>query len=233
MLLAAPPPPPPELACLEKHYAVTAKYVEGAWAAELPDGTRVAWDDGRTKTAGERLDAPDVQDAFALPYPTGKIEPVTEPDRDPGRVRLESVFRTTYGGSAKAVEAKLVKITFAGKTLRVHERAKDSFVAAGTRVAAVIAADPEAAKFLEGIGGTFAWRTVAGTTRASAHSFGVSVDFNPALGDYWRWSKAPVWTNRVPEALVAAMEAEGFVWGGRWQHFDTMHFEWRPELFCD
>ncbi|WP_233144810.1 M15 family metallopeptidase [Campylobacter pinnipediorum] len=21
------------------------------------------------------------------------------------------------------------------------------------------------------------------------------------------------------------------MWGGRWKHFDTMHFEYRPELF--
>ena len=29
---------------------------------------------------------------------------------------------------------------------------------------------------------------------------------------------------------VDAFEAEGFIWGGRWYHFDTMHFEYRPEL---
>ena len=26
-------------------------------------------------------------------------------------------------------------------------------------------------------------------------------------------------------------EKYGFVWGGRWYHYDTMHFEYRPELF--
>ena len=31
--------------------------------------------------------------------------------------------------------------------------------------------------------------------------------------------------------IVDAFEAEGFAWGGRWYHYDTMHFEWRPELF--
>ena len=29
---------------------------------------------------------------------------------------------------------------------------------------------------------------------------------------------------------VDAFEAEGFIWGGRWLHYDTMHFEYRPEL---
>lgn len=240
LLLAAPPAPSPSpvpplpLACLAKHYAVTAKQAGGAWFAELPDGTRIPWDDGiATKTHEERLASPDIEDVFYLPYPTGAIEPVTEPDRNPGGVRVERVFRATYGASAKAVEAKLVPVAFAGKTLRVHALAKPAFEAAGKRVASVLAADPDAAKFFEGLGGTFAWRTVAGTDRASSHSFGVSLDLNPSLGDYWRWSKAPAWKNRVPAAIVAAFEAEHFVWGGRWNRYDTMHFEWRPELFCE
>ena len=238
IVLAAPPPeptptPPPALTCLAKHYAVTPKLDGAAWFAVLPDGSRIAWDDGRTKTDEETLDDPDVEDVFAEPYSTGPIVPNHDMENGPGRVRLEKVFRATYGDDAKAVEAKLVTITFAGKKLRVHEKAKDVFVAAGTRVAAVIAADPSAKKFLEDMGGTFVWRKVAGTNRASSHSFGVSLDFNPSLGDYWRWAKGePKWTNRVPAALVDAMEAEGFVWGGRWGKYDTMHFEWRPELFC-
>ena len=39
------------------------------------------------------------------------------------------------------------------------------------------------------------------------------------------------WRNRFPQAIVDAFEAEGFIWGGRWYHYDTMHFEYRPELF--
>jgi hypothetical protein len=27
-------------------------------------------------------------------------------------------------------------------------------------------------------------------------------------------------------------EAERFIWGGKWYHYDTMHFEYRPELFA-
>lgn len=233
LFLAAPPAPPAGLACVAKHYAVTAKQVDGEWFAELADGTRSPWDDGKTKTHEERLASPDVQDIFYLPYPTGAIEPVTTIDVDPGGVRVEPILRATYGANAKAVEAKLVAVDFAGKTLRVHVLAKPAFEAAGKRVAAVVKADPASAKFLEAMGGTFNWRTVAGTNRASSHSFGVSLDLNPGLGDYWRWSKNPKWTNRVPAAIVAAFEEEQFVWGGRWHRYDTMHFEWRPEIFCE
>jgi hypothetical protein len=61
----------------------------------------------------------------------------------------------------------------------------------------------------------------------------VSIDLNVALSHYWRWQKpaAPIqWRNRVPQAIVDAFEAEGFIWGGRWYHYDTMHFEYRPEI---
>ncbi|MGW8266533.1 MAG: M15 family metallopeptidase, partial [Longimicrobiales bacterium] len=33
-----------------------------------------------------------------------------------------------------------------------------------------------------------------------------------------------------PPAVVEAFERHGFVWGGKWAHFDTMHFEYRPEI---
>ncbi|MER8848560.1 M15 family metallopeptidase [Mesorhizobium australicum] len=36
--------------------------------------------------------------------------------------------------------------------------------------------------------------------------------------------------NRIPLAIVALFERYGFIWGGRWYHYDTMHFEYRPEL---
>ena len=36
----------------------------------------------------------------------------------------------------------------------------------------------------------------------------------------------------MPRAIVDAFERHGFVWGGRWYHYDTMHFEYRPELLA-
>jgi hypothetical protein len=29
---------------------------------------------------------------------------------------------------------------------------------------------------------------------------------------------------------VEVFERHGFIWGGKWNHYDTMHFEYRPEL---
>ena len=62
------------------------------------------------------------------------------------------------------------------------------------------------------------------------HAYGVAIDLNTAFGDYWRWSESGTYQNQVPWEIVEVFERHGFIWGGKWKHFDTMHFEYRPEL---
>ena len=56
------------------------------------------------------------------------------------------------------------------------------------------------------------------------------------FGDYWQWAKQPegalAWRNRIPREIVEIFERHGFIWGGRWYHFDSLHFEYRPELIA-
>jgi D-alanyl-D-alanine carboxypeptidase len=222
--LAAPPAP---LVCLERHYAVRAVERDGAWLAQLPDGRTFPYDDGRQKSFEERLAAPDVEDTFSIRYRKGPIRAVTTPDEDPGRIRLDALFQTTYP------ERGITHLELFGKRLAVHEKVAPAFQRVERRLKAALAADPSLKPFLRDLGGTFAKRNIAGTNRPSAHSYGVSIDLNVALSHYWRWQKpaSPIkWSNRVPQAIVDAFEAEGFIWGGRWYHYDTMHFEYRPEL---
>lgn len=224
-------PAPAPLRCLEKFYKVTPVSRSGAWYAELPDGTAIPFDDGREKTTDERLAAPDVKDVFFEPYPTGKIVPNTTEDLDPGRIRIERLFTATYGASEREVVQALVAIDFLGHGLRVHRRAARAFGLVAERLGRAVRRDPSIGRFLRGLGGTFNWRNVAGTTNRSLHSFGIAIDLNVELSNYWQWERPPLkWKNRYPQAIVDAFEAEGFAWGGRWYHFDTMHFEYRPEL---
>ncbi len=224
---AAAAEPPAPLACVARYYGARAVESGGAWFAELPDGTRVPYDDGRAKNFAERLDAPDVKDLFLLRYAAGPIRPVTTVDEDPGRVRVDAFFRAAYPKSG------LIKIELFGRRLLVHEKVAPALRRAAERIARAVAADPSLAPFLRELGGTYAPRNIAGTNRPSAHSYGVSLDLNVARSHYWRWQKPPepiAWRNQVPQAIVDAFEAEGFIWGGRWYHYDTMHFEFRPEL---
>lgn len=72
-------------------------------------------------------------------------------------------------------------------------------------------------------GGAFAFRRARGLARLSTHAFGAAIDLDPArngLGRRW----APG-CGMMAEATVAAFEAEGWVWGGRWSRPDAMHFQ--------
>lgn len=36
--------------------------------------------------------------------------------------------------------------------------------------------------------------------------------------------------HEIPLEIVHIFEQHGFIWGGKWYHYDTMHFEYRPEM---
>ena len=213
----------PRAACLARHY--------GATALALP------FDDGVTKTNEERLARPDLEDMLAVPYRRGPITPVVDPSHDPGRVRVEALFRAAYGGTPDAVSSALVPVELRGRRVSFHRRAADALRRVSARLDRI--ATPAIDRSFASLGGTFAARPIAGTDRTSAHAWGIAIDLDPSLGDYWRNESSAAagksaqlhWRNRVPPEVVEAFEAEGFAWGGRWYHYDTMHFEYRPELF--
>jgi len=98
---------------------------------------------------------------------------------------------------------------------------------------------PEWKKYLINIGGTFNWRNISGTNRLSAHSFGITIDINTSYSNYWQWDcdcknedAKLTFKNRIPMGIVHIFEKHGFIWGGRWLHYDTMHFEFRPEFYA-
>ena len=91
-------------------------------------------------------------------------------------------------------------------------------------------------RYLVPTSGTYNCRAIAGSNVRSMHSYGAALDLNVKYADYWRWStdrNAPLWKNRIPAEIVRVFERHGFIWGGYWYHFDTMHFEYRPELLPD
>lgn len=192
----------------------------------LPGGARFVIEDGRAKSHDAALADADIADMLEQVYLPGACGLPPPPGMEPGRVRHEGFFRAVYGGSAAAVEARLRPVEWFGQRLRVTSAM--GVDAALARVRERL--DPALARFLVPSAGTFNWRVVAGTDRLSVHSFGAAIDLNTEFANYWRWGGA--WENRYPMEIVAAFEAEGFIWGGRWAAFDTMHFEYRPELIA-
>ena len=222
--------PPRALACLATWYPVEPLQVNGTWHVRLA-GQTYPWDDGKAKSFEEKLAAPDLEDTFSPPYVAGGIAAVTRENDDPGRIRFDPLFRATYGASETQVA--VVATDFLGQTLKVHVRAAPAFARVAERLRAAVRRDRSLQPFLRNMGEAFVWRTIGNTRRQSVHSYGVAVDLNVTRSHYWEWArpKQPVrWANAVPQAIVDAFEAEGFIWGGRWYHYDTMHFEYRPEL---
>jgi len=91
-------------------------------------------------------------------------------------------------------------------------------------------------KYLVPSAGTYNCRPIAQTNRLSVHAYGAAIDLATKFGDYWLWSKGKdgriAWKNRLPLEVVDIFERSGFIWGGKWYHFDTSHIEYRPEIIA-
>ncbi|MGI8748270.1 MAG: M15 family metallopeptidase [Deinococcus sp.] len=199
------------------------------------DGTRMPLSGGRplTSPAG-RLDHPDLRELLRQPYPA--CAPLRPPAflSDPGRARPTVFFGKMYGATPAEVQAHLVTVDWFGQRLPFSSVNGADRALEG--VEHELAAQPGLRKYLVPSAGSFLWRTVAGSGRRSAHSWGIAIDLNARYSTYWAWEghrefqPGIPYRNRLPEAIVWAFERHGFVWGGRWYHRDTMHFEYRPEL---
>lgn len=234
----AEPDLPPKTACFIEAYPDAVSDVakrDGKYYLQFEDGTEFVWDDGREKTFVEKLEDADLEDTVSLPYAVG--EPTEDPakNEDPGRFRFDPFMKQLYGESEGAVRESLVSVKWpGGKELAFNERhgAADALRA----VAAELDALPEEFhKYFTKTAGTFNWRVIKGTERMSSHSYAVALDINIDFSNYWRWDDKTgeklTYTNRIPWEIVEVFERHGFIWGGKWHHYDTMHFEYRPELF--
>jgi hypothetical protein len=216
-------------------------------------GNELIWRDGTrmpvqlyplSRTPAERLEQPDLAAQLMQSYPAGDCALPTDQADDPGRIRYTPFFARMYGERQKDVEAKLVSVRWPGRLGGTNVRITNVNGVAGHlhAVAAELAALPrEFHRFFDNPAGGFYWRPIAGTNRLSAHSFGIAVDINVAVSHYWRnelggaAGEPPGWRpararNLIPRAVVEIFERHGFIWGGKWFHYDTMHFEYRPEL---
>jgi hypothetical protein len=212
------------------------------------DDKALRWRDGAVMPvsdgiANKPFDAllrhPSIADQFRLPYPRGPLEKPPAVDADPGRFRNAAFFTKMYGDCRKGeVSPRLVSLDWLpktwGKAIRITSiNGVDAQLRA---VSAEIDALPDKIKRAAyPIAGTYKCRAVADTGQPSAHGYGIAIDLNTAVSDYWYWlphQGAIVYRNRMPEEIVAIFEKHGFIWGGKWYHFDTMHFEFRPELLA-
>lgn len=204
------------------------------------DGTRMTIDDGRgPKPHEEMLATADLKDMFLQAYSAGTPEKLPPLNFDPGRARNAAFFDKLYGDCRKGeVAGNLVDVVWLprkwGRTVKATKLngVAEKLAAVSKELDALPARfDP----YLFPSAGTYNCREIAGTTRVSAHGHGIAIDIATERSDYWRWAGAKAggaipYRNRVPMEIVEIFERHGFIWGGKWYHYDTMHFEYRPEL---
>jgi hypothetical protein len=210
------------------------------------DGKMLRWRDGtampvsgspEAKTFSEQLRHASIVDQLRIPYPRGPLATPPAVDADPGRLRNSAFFVKMYGDCRKReVTPRLVSLSWLprtwGKSIQITSvNGVDQQLRA---VSAEIDALPEKIKRAAyPTEGTYNCRAVADTGQPSAHGYGIAIDLNTAFSDYWYWGPhdgSITYRNRMPQEIVAIFEKHGFIWGGKWYHFDTMHFEYRPEL---
>lgn len=229
--------------------AISEQYI--LWA----DGTlmRIGNESSNASTL-EKLNNPSLADQIEQPnYISGVPSDLSlyHPMDDPGRIRYEPFFRKMYGNSPTEVESNLIEIDWMpeifGKgvyTLPVttindiHKKLHQI----SNELTELVIRNPQFCIFLNNPGGTYCWRMIANTHRLSNHSFGMTIDINPEQSQYWQWDLQNegrhideeaqlTYRNHIPWEIILIFEKYGFIWGGKWSHYDTMHFEYRPELF--
>jgi hypothetical protein len=186
--------------------------------------------------------------------------PIPEENYSPGRIRNDELSKSTYGFTKKGVQANLRVVKFLGKKVMFNKQngAADALERIGHELNR--RGLSKKLLSVRAYAGTFVHRKISGTNRLSSHSFGTAIDLTPKdkkLATYWKWSarcrkdikkcnkKLEKDLEIVPPRnfdhfkipgedmlyeVVSIFEENGFIWGGKWHHFDTMHFEYRPEF---
>ncbi len=216
-------------------YIQNVEETEGRVYIVMKSGRKLLYDDKKPKDIDTKIAYPDLQDMLEQDYPITPIENLMDTSRDPGRARVYAFLNEVYGASQKQIESNLVNVKsgYGSFSFNKNNGAAEALENAmkGLTVLAATRQDVRANAFP--CNGTYSYRAIAGTNRLSSHSYGTAIDMAVNKKDYWRWASRAEGQKRLssyPVEIVEIFEKNNFIWGGKWGHFDMMHFEYRPEL---
>jgi len=145
----------------------------------------------------------------------------------------------------KETEKQIVDITFLGKNTSIHKGIQPKLAIIEKQIQEAAKTDDTIKTWIENLSpaGGYYYRAIANSKSRSYHSYGLAIDLLPEKLDdkqtYWLWAskERDDWWNvpyseryHPPKKVIEIFESYGFVWGGKWVMFDTMHFEYRPEV---
>lgn len=201
----------------------------------MKSGKRLLYDDRKVKNHEGKMAYADVQDMMEQIYPLHNISSLMDKDFDPGRARVYGILNEVYGSSKGKVCSNLtnVKTGFGCFQFNSSNGAASSLKAALDELSPIASRSGNVQRAIYPSSGTFNYRNISGTGRLSPHSYGIAIDLARDSRDYWQWASRSDGEKRLksyPVQVVNAFESHNFIWGGKWGHFDILHFEYRPEI---
>jgi len=200
----------------------------------MKSGKKILYDDKIPKNYEQKLVNADLQDAMEMLYPLLDISELLDDNYDPGRIRCYDFLKEIYGASRQQIEKNLKGVNIGGKVCQFNDK---NMAATALKKAAeelsLSAKNSKISSQIFPVNGTYNYRVIAGTNQLSPHAFGIAIDFKSDKRDYWKWATRELGQQRLntyPREVVKIMEENNFIWGGKWTHFDILHFEYRPEL---
>ncbi|MDV3426474.1 MAG: M15 family metallopeptidase, partial [Bacillota bacterium] len=177
---------------------------------------------------------PDLQDTLEQIYPLNSVSVLMEKNFDPGRFRNYELLREVYGSSRKQVEKNLVNVQIGSRfQFNKNNKAAESLKKSMKELQVLAGQNKKVAACVYPCSGTYNYRTISGTNRLSPHSFGNAIDLARDKRDYWKWADNELGQQRLksyPNEIPVIFESNNFIWGGKWNHFDILHYEYRPEI---
>ncbi|MDR3124238.1 MAG: M15 family metallopeptidase [Treponema sp.] len=236
----------------------TAGAVDGDWAAQI-DGVWFYYAQGRLlpEQLRNRYAEYDPQPFYNYP---AELPPWTDPgpeetrrfrdaaqrraDKPPKRSQhfFDALWRA---GTREEAYERVKTMRFLGRSVMVHYSIMEELALVEERIQGLAQTSAELRQWINRLDSLtgWNWRVIADTQSRSFHAYGAALDLLPSshggLQTYWLWTAEnfPSWwavpyerRSHPPEAVIRAFEEYGFIWGGKWLFFDTMHFEYRPEI---
>jgi len=149
------------------------------------------------------------------------------------------------GSTSRNMMDNIITMSLLGYRVQVHKDICRILSNANIEIRLIAQTNAEVKNFLSSLRSVsgYVWKIISKSSSRSYHSYGLAFDTLPKLNSgkqvYWAWTRvnnkswyAVPYKDRwhPPKEVVKIFEKYGFVWGGKWNNYDTIHFEYRPEL---
>ena len=175
-----------------------------------------------------------------------KLDSVLEERKDDPIVRHPGFLNSLWRIYDRDTSWSRVKTTyFLGFKLQIHRDLLEDLADVEEEIQRRMLVDRTLREFVQSLTRVdgYNWRRIAETETLSVHSYGIALDLilnhSGKQEVYWLWTQNKgldfydqPYNSRFspPDSFIKAFEKNGFIWGGKWLFYDTIHFEYRPEI---